>query len=270
MLDEIGGKQTAAWMLPSTSGKAWILAHGNSSDRNAMAPRAAWLNAMGYAVVLVDLHGHGETEGKWKSFGVAEAKDIANAYLYLKRKRNQIWIGGLGTSLGGAALLKARADGIAFDALILESVFADIRIAAGNRLEMRFGEMGRLLEPLLTLQIPLWLGISRDSIRPIEWAKSDWSPTLVLSGTQDKRARPMESEGIFGNIPAPNKRIGFFQGAGHVDLFAFDRAAYTARIQGFLDSGLTVSPDLYEQYPDVPDPAGPPPAQSPADATSGR
>lgn len=248
-LDEIGGKKTAAWILPSPSGKSWILAHGNSSDRNALVPRAAWLNAMGYTVVLIDLNGHGETEGKRKTFGRTEAKDIENAYKYLKTKRNQSWIGGLGTSLGGAALLKARADGVPFDALILESVFSDIRTAAANRLEMRLGKMGRLLEPLLTLQIPLWLGISRDSIRPVEWAKSDWSPTLVLAGSRDERARPSESEALYGNIPVPAKRLEVFAGAAHQDLFAFDSAGYVERVNGFLDSGLSV-----EQVPGGPDP----------------
>lgn len=83
-------------------------------------------------------------------------------------------------------------------------------------------------------------GISRDSIRPVEWARSDWSPTLVLYGTQDKRARPVESERIFGNIPTPDKRIAYFEGAAHEDLFAFDSPGYAERINGFLDSGLTV------------------------------
>ena len=160
---------------------------------------------------------------------------------------------------------------IGFDALILESVFADIRTAARNRLEKKFGETGRLLEPLLTLQIRIWLGISRDSIRPIDWAKSDWSPTLVLTGTHDKRARPAESEGIFKNIPTPNKRIAYFEGAGHEDLFAFDSVANTVRVNGFLDSGLTVfSPGPGGRDPAGRRPAGRPQALSSAGAASGR
>jgi pimeloyl-ACP methyl ester carboxylesterase len=128
-----------------------------------------------------------------------------------------------------------------------------------------------LLEPLLTLQIRIWLGISRDSIRPIDWARSDWSPTLVLTGTQDKRARPAESEGIFQNIPAPNKRIAYFDGAGHQDLFAFDSVGYAARIKGFLDSGLTAfSPGPGGEVRVGRAPVERSPALPPAGAASGR
>jgi uncharacterized protein len=231
-----GSKATIAWVSESGSGKGFLLAHGNSSDRNSMVARAEYLVSMGYDVIIPDLNGHGETPGKWKTFGIQEALDIENAHLYLKNTRGNAWIGGIGTSLGGASILKAVENGIAFDGLILESVFSDIRVAARNRLELKFGSNFANLEPLLTLQLPLWTGSSRNQIRPSEWAKSVMCPALILAGQADSRAKPKESEEIYGNIHYRKKWIRIIPGAGHEDLFAFDSRGYKNEVENFLRS----------------------------------
>src|SRR4051794_9852410 len=74
-VNEIQDKHTTAWILEGRSGKGFILAHGNSSDRNSMVPRAGYLNSLGYTVIMPDLNSHGETIGKWKTFGFIEARD---------------------------------------------------------------------------------------------------------------------------------------------------------------------------------------------------
>lgn len=151
------------------------------------------------------------------------------------------WVGANGTSLGGASILKAVSNGCAFDAIIIESVFSDIRTAARNRLEIRFGKFGRFLEPLLTAQIPIWTGIPRDELSPMEWAEKCFAPTLVLSGSLDSRARTWEAKAIFDNLPTASKRINIIAGAGHQDLYEFDSEGYRKEILAFLSSAKTTA-----------------------------
>ncbi len=244
---EIGGEDgriTAAWAVAGGNGKGIVLAHGNSSDRNSMLPRLRYFHSLGYSVVAPDLNAHGETRGTRKTFGFLESKDVEKANRYLRNDLGAGWVAALGTSLGGASILKAESEGAEFDAIIIESVFSDIRTAAKNRLEMRLGGFGDMLEPLLTAQMPIWLGLSSRSIRPVEWAGKCRTPTLILAGDSDLRARVWESEAIYAQVPAPLKRFKVFPGAAHVDLFAFDRIAYAREIGGFLADAQAGPSDL--------------------------
>jgi uncharacterized protein len=234
---EITGKDggiTAAWSAPGSNGKGIILAHGNSSDRNAMVPRMRFFHSLGYSVIAPDLNAHGETLGNWKTFGYLESKDIAKADAYLREKMESKWVAAIGTSLGGASILKAESDGVEMDAIIIESVFSDIRTAAKNRLEMRIGKIGVFLEPLLTAQIPIWLGVSRDELSPVQWARTCHAPILFLSGDSDLRAKPRESQAIYSQVPALRKRIIIVPGARHVDLYAFNKIQYERDVMAFL------------------------------------
>ena len=230
------GRTTRGFYAEAPGEKAFILAHGNSSDGSSMLPRARWLLSQGYSVVIPDLQAHGETPGERKTFGWREAEDVAAAYRYLASQRGKTWIGGIGSSLGGASMLKAAASGTRFHALVLESVYADIRTAVRNRLELRMGEAGRHLEPLLTGQVPLWCGVSRNELQPAAWAKEVDCPALVLVGASDRLAKPWESEAIFANLRSTRKMMRKVEGAGHVDLFAYDLGLYAGVLKEFLPS----------------------------------
>lgn len=199
-LEEVEGKSTVALLSEVPGDRAFVLGHGNSSSKLSMIPRAEMLNAMGYTVLIPDLNAHGETKGRWKTFGYREAQDIQNACLYLRNKLGKKWIGAIGTSLGGASILKAESERAGFEFILIESVYADIRTAARNRLEMRLGAVGSRLEPLLTLQLPLWTGVSRKDLRPSEWAKGVRCPILVLVGSRDQRARVKGSRKVFSQL----------------------------------------------------------------------
>jgi alpha-beta hydrolase superfamily lysophospholipase len=233
-MTEVPGTTTVAWIFDIPSDKGFVLAHGNSSDRNSMVARALWLNSLGYSVVIPDLHAHGETKGRWKTFGYLESRDVENSILYLRKRLGKHWVGGLGASLGGASILKAESDNGGFDAVIIESVFSDIRTAVRNRLETRFGRLGSWLEPVLTWQLPMWAGISRDELRPVKWAEAVKCPILVLNGDRDSRAKAWEADAIFQRVPVERKRLEIFKGAGHEDLSEANPEKYRRDIQGFL------------------------------------
>lgn len=244
-LKELEGKTTVALLAEVPGDRAFVLGHGNSSSKLSMIPRAEMLAAMGYTVLIPDLNAHGETEGQWKTFGYRESQDIQNASLYLRNKLGKKWIGAIGASLGGASILKASSEGTRFEFIMIEAVFADIRTAARNRLEMKLGLMGPLMEPLLTLQLPIWTGVSRKDLRPSEWARGVHCPILVLTGSRDQRARVGESERIFAAIPIQDKVLQVIEGAEHEDLYEFDKEGYRKRLVSFL---LPLAADFHKAH----------------------
>jgi uncharacterized protein len=108
--------------------------HGrNASKQNAISGKlpqlAAELYAAGLAVLMIDLRGHGESEGKRYTFGVHERRDVLGAVDFLlKHGFEPGQIGVLGISLGGAAVIRAALEEPAIGALVVESTFADINL----------------------------------------------------------------------------------------------------------------------------------------------
>jgi fermentation-respiration switch protein FrsA (DUF1100 family) len=142
----------------------------------------------------------------------------------------------IGCSLGGAAVLLGPQP-VGFDAVVLEAVYPRAGRAVENRLRMRVGPLAPVLSPLLTLQLPLRLGVSAHDLEPIRGIGALDAPVLVVAGSLDAHTTLQESNELFGAAREP-KRLWIVEGAKHEDFFAFDPASYTSNVVGFLDAHL--------------------------------
>ncbi|MFC3914585.1 alpha/beta hydrolase [Pseudaeromonas sharmana] len=213
-----------------------LLLHGLHADRSSMVARARFLQQQGITSLLVDLQAHGETPGQIITFGYLESEDADNGLRYLKGEQRCQKVAVIGTSLGGASALLGQAARQA-DALVLESVFPRIQDAVADRIEARLGAPGRLLAPLLYLQIPLRTGIPLAKLQPIESIRHVTAPVLVIGGLQDASTKPDETRALYQAIHSP-KQLWLLAGAGHVDLYRFDPAGYEQRVAAFLQRWL--------------------------------
>ena len=102
----------------------------NASKQNPISGKtphlAAKLCTNGLAVLMIDLRGHGESEGKCYTLGFHEWRDIPGAidfHVGYGFDINEIYL--LGISLGGAAVICAPTIEPAVGVLIVESTFSD-------------------------------------------------------------------------------------------------------------------------------------------------
>ncbi|HEY0954630.1 MAG TPA: CocE/NonD family hydrolase [Roseateles sp.] len=241
-LKDGNGLTIAGWFLPGRSGEGAVLPlHGVRGNRLQMLARARWLQREGIASLLIDLPAHGESGGDRISFGRQEALATEAALAWLRTRLPAEKVGAIGVSLGGASLLFARRQP-ELDALVLESVYPTINDAVQDRLAMRLGSIAsQALAPLLLVQLPLRLGLSTDDLRPLAAVAHVHAPLLVASGTKDLHTRWVETERLFAAAREP-KSLWAAQGAAHVDLHAFDAAAYEARLGPWLKAQLRKSP----------------------------
>ena len=142
----------------------------------------------------------------------------------------------IGVSLGGAAALLAEYEAPPA-ALILESVFADIGTSIDNRLRMRLGSIGSLASPLLRLQVRPLLGVSEKDFSPVHASKILAIPTLLVYGTDDRRATPAEGLSLHENSKASSE-FWLIDGAAHEDFHAFLAEEYEMRVVEFLREHL--------------------------------
>ncbi len=230
------------WVSSGTPGSgAVLLIHGVRANRLQMVRRAEFLRAHGYAVLLIDLQGHGESPGRRITFGKLEGLDAEAALRFIRSQTGGERIGLIGVSLGGAAAVLAPKP-LEIDALVLESVYPDIDSALADRLRARLGPIvgpiaTPILAPLFTLLLPPIIEVTPAELRPINRIGSLTTPILIMSGTQDEDTPLIEAHDLFNHVRSP-KRFWPVPAAGHVDLERFDPDAYWSVILPFLNEHL--------------------------------
>ncbi|WP_088163879.1 alpha/beta hydrolase [Delftia sp. K82] len=231
------GGQVRGWFAKGQPGHgAVLLLHGVYADRLAMLARARMLHRQGYSVCLIDLPAHGESSGERISFGMVEGAGVRAAMAYVRQQLPGEKVAVIGTSLGGAALLLSHvAPGP--DAVVLESVFPDIRQAIDNRVRAHIGWLADVVTPLLAWQLPLRLHLELAQLRPIDHVKALGAPVLIAAGLQDRHTTPAETRELFDAAREP-KALWMVEGAAHVDLYDYAPQPYEQRVLGFLDRYL--------------------------------
>lgn len=229
------GSTLAAWFAPCDGATATvILLHPIRGDRRAMLGRAELLHDAGYATLLVDLQGHGESPGKNITAGFRERLDVVATVDFARTKNPDHKIGIVGWSLGGAAALLASP--LDIDAMVLESVYPTITEAVHNRVSMRLGPLSSVVAPALLVQLKPRLGFSPSQLRPIDHIDTVGCPVLIASGNCDLHTTLAETRRLYEAAPEP-KRLVIFDGASHRDLLAYDRDEYLEILE-FFDSHL--------------------------------
>lgn len=233
------GTEIAAWTMTCEDAKATVLLlHPNRRHRGAMLRRAEILRDAGYASLMIDFQGHGETHGDFITAGYLERLDVVAAIEYIREQFPEKKIAIVGCSLGGAATLLAEPKQV--DALVLESVYPTITEAIHNRLSMRFGSLRHLLAPALFFQFQVRLGISPSQLRPIDHLQNIECPVLIAAGDCDRHTTLAETHRMFSEAESP-KQLLIFEGAKHEDLLNYDPSKYREVIE-FLDITLASYP----------------------------
>ncbi len=172
------------------------------------------------------------TEPSQRSIGNSSVQSLLHSATVASRNVPRL---ALGISLGGASAVLA-SPALEVDALVLESVYRDIETAIGNRIGARIPG-GALLTPLLSWQIKPRAGVSASWLNPALRAQTIDVPALVLSGTEDTQTTVEDTYKLF-NALAGVKRLHFFEGAAHVNLYRYDAQQYKQVVLAFLDTHL--------------------------------
>lgn len=221
------------WYLPVSGANSCILLmHGVRSNRREMIARAVFFSNEGFSSLAIDLQAHGEAPGEAITFGYKEAESARNAVVFLREVKRCNKVVALGNSLGGAAALLGPMP-LNVEGYILEAVFPSVQKAVRNRLRMRIGKIGDLIAPLLYQQIPIRLGIHLNQLQPAEAIKNIKAPVLIINGTDDRRTTPEDALRLYANAPE-SKAMLWIEGAGHTNLFEFERATYASAVLKFL------------------------------------
>jgi fermentation-respiration switch protein FrsA (DUF1100 family) len=186
------GLTLRGWYLPPPAGAGGrapgiAYGHGNGTDRRHWLPAALAVHDAGFAQVLFDFTGRGESDGDVITLGLHEAGDLRAALdlLAARREVDPLRLAVAGRSMGAVAAIYEAGSDARVKAVVLDSPYADLPALVSRTL-------GALHIPAFLVQRPLlavagWrANYAPGSVRPVDAIRSVRVPILLLHGDADR------------------------------------------------------------------------------------
>lgn len=247
------------WFIPGvlpngqeTAQRVLIMIHGR--DQNRTDPAAGLLSLssalarQGFAVLVFDMRGNGQSPAAPFSLGYFEQRDALGAVDFLRsgplpypalgRPRA---IGGWGVSMGAIALLMAAAKEPAIQAIVADSAYPDILPILQREIPKQGGVPSFLTPGALAAAWALY-GIDFYNVKPGDVVASlAPRPLLFIQGAADTYNPPSNLNVLMRDAEAaPNANVQSWlvPGAAHAQAYHVEGAAYVDRLVTFYTSAL--------------------------------
>ena len=227
-----GGRELAAWWIPSRNGVAALLVHGSGGSRARVAAHARMLARHGYGVLALDLPGNGESDGHSNGLGDNAQPAITTALDYLQARPGVDRMVGYGVSMGGEVLLETAARDTRLRAVVSDG---SARPEDADKALPPHG-MERVVRGVMAPASRALAGTrAAPSLTPLI-ARIAPRPVLLVASSGDPAEIPTNR--VYARAGGPTTQLWELHGVGHVAGVRRRPAAYEARTIGFLDRAL--------------------------------
>jgi uncharacterized protein len=232
----------AWWVDKAGSSRAAVLVHGWGGDKSDLhvIETALVYEETGFNVLMLDLRGHGGSEGERVTVGYQEVRDVRGALSWLENRgfdpENVVLHG---WSMGGAALVQAApSTGVA--AVVEEAAYADLLPLLWERLPEASG-LPAFFNPGIFLAGKLFLGIDPWAVRPEKEARRlsrEGVPFMIIHSREDEVVPFKHAESFAAAYPEAT----FWEVKGYGHVAAHGHPEYRERLLDFLDQVETSAP----------------------------
>ena len=235
---EDGLRLAASFWRARDDAPGLVMVHGMGTCRRAVAQNAAWFAAAGYAVLALDMRGHGQSDSALHSFGWRESLDVHAAFNWLKQRQAGAPVAVLGISMGGAATLVGCRGPVPADAMVLQAVFTSMRTSLRSRMALVVGRpVAMLVEPFLSLQTRLRFGVWPSAISPLAAITRATCPILFIGGLDDGYVPPAQTLALHAAARGP-RQLWLVAAWGHKEVADTTAPEYRQRVLQFLDEAI--------------------------------
>src|SRR4051794_18375006 len=215
-----------------------ILLHGHGSNKDSLLPLAGMLYPR-FNVLMVDLRGHGESEGVRTTIGYEERQDV-HAAVDLLEARGLGPVGIFGMSMGAATAILAAAEDERLAAIVADSPYGRLRwaIAQGARLRGYPSFAAPLIATLGCGVTALHLRFPLRAFDPIEViGRIAPRPLLLMHGVEDDIIPVRSAYALFRRAGEP-KELWLIEGLKHCQALEVRPEQFRDRVVGFFEQHL--------------------------------
>ena len=224
------------------------MVHGLHSNREALDGGLLNLSAAlvhkGFAILVFDFRGHGQSAPAPLSMGYFEQRDVLGAVDFLRSGSlpypelgRPSAIGGWGISMGGATMLLAAAHEPAIRGVVADSAYA----AFVPLLERNALMPGPIIPGVLFAMQTLY-GINFDAVRPVDAVvKIAPRPLFFIEGTSDGLVPPWNMNLLAAaaeSAPGSHVQTWLVHGANHIQSYDVMGNVYVQRVAAFFTNVL--------------------------------
>lgn len=222
----------------SYNGRAVILLHGITDNREGVAGYGAIFLDQGYSILLPDARDHGESGGDMATYGLREASDIHRwvSWLYTSHLAPGQCVYGFGESYGAALILESLAVEPRYCAVAVESAFSTAREMSYERvsgpLHLRpwFGRtLGWPVIQFAVMYSRLRYGVDLLKPSPLDGLTHSRVPVLLIHGMNDQSISPRHAE-ILAEAAPDRVQLWLVPNAGHTMAWAAAHQEFEARL----------------------------------------
>ncbi len=227
------------WHIAPPRPRATIaLFHGMRLNRTHTLDRIAFLTEAGYRCIAFDHRAHGESGGRVCTFGFRESNDVVAVFDLIRSRWPDEPRAAVGVSMGAASICMASRIARGFDALVLESVYANLARAFEQRIGSGFPHWFHHFRNGIVWFSEYRLGALIEQVSPLAHV-AQFAPRHVLfvTGSDDPHAPPQEVRSLALQLPNTS-RFHVIPGAGHDNVCAQGGPDYRDLLLSFLDENL--------------------------------
>jgi dipeptidyl aminopeptidase/acylaminoacyl peptidase len=230
------------WMRANENGPTVVVLHGVKKNRTDVIRTALLLRRVGYNVLVFDGRGHGNSGGRYVTYGFYERRDVEAAldWLVTEKKIDKQRVGLAGESMGAAIALQVAAANPWIRAVWADSPFASLRRVAEEYVRRVTHLPNVVLSPVMwtTMRVANYRGnFDVELVNPLSLAASINCPVFMVHGTADELISAAHSEIIYGALGG-EKGIWFVEGARHARAVRHSKIEYCLRITSFFGTNL--------------------------------
>lgn len=218
------------------NGSAVVLLHGITDNREGVAGYGRLFLERGYAVLLPDARGHGESGGELATYGIKESDDLHRWVSWIYQHDPPQCVYGFGESYGAALMLQSLALETRYCAVAVESAFSTSREMSYERvsgplhLKPWFGRtFGQPVIWSAVLYARLRYGINLLQPSPLEAVKHSITPVLLIHGEEDLTIAPRHSE-VMASAAPEHVQLWLVPHAGHTMAWAAAHQEFEKRL----------------------------------------
>ena len=218
-----------------------VMVHGSTRNRvnppERMLGIARELVNNGYNILMFDMRGHGESEGKRVSAGLYETNDLLGALDYINHRGIESKIGVLGFSMGAATCLMTAPECEEIDAVIVDGAYADIVSIVESEFANR-SDLPQFFLPIILFMTKNLYDVDFTAIKPIEATKNITVPVFVIHGGQDSTV-PVEHANRLAEVcQNPYSMLWIVPEAEHCEAYMERSEEYVNKVVSFFEEAF--------------------------------
>jgi|ERR1041385_3394934 pimeloyl-ACP methyl ester carboxylesterase len=235
------GIKLSSWLikaLPPAKGTIVYL-HGVADCKIDGIRLAKLLHDRHYNIFLYDARRHGESDGKFCTYGYYEKHDLIKIIDYLL-SRTDIHpgnIGLFGTSMGAAVAIQAAASDQRIAAVVAENSFATLRTIFDDYQRRMIKLPFHYLRNIVIKRSELMANFKANDVSPLDAVAKIRIPILFIYGKQDHLINYKYSVNLFENANEP-KEVFPIEEASHNDTWKIAGESYEKRLFDFFGKNL--------------------------------